>query len=102
MTTRESTMTKLDPAHMKVSGKFTAILGFLFGEPWTSPAIIEMVQTVDGFLLAATTEDPMMNDFVGAAEDLDRNLRGVSDAADLTRQERAYLLLLRTTKIRRA
>lgn len=94
---------KVSPANVRVSGKFTAILAFLVGaKGWTDPAITEMVVTSDGFLLAATTRDPLMNDFIGDESDLDRNLAGVAEAVGLDDRERRLLKRLRTTKIRRA
>jgi hypothetical protein len=91
MTVAESTTTKLDPAHIRVSPKFTAILAFLLGEKWTDPAITELVITSDGLLMAQVEGDIGANHIEGEWTDLQRNLIGVSDAADLDPGERLYL-----------
>ena len=83
---------RLNPGRVRVSPKFTAVLAFLLDEEWTQPAIIEMAITSDGFVLAGTTEDPLLDDMIGEAEDLDRNLRGVAEAAGLSGKETQALL----------
>lgn len=101
MTIAQSTTMKLDPGHIKVSGKFTAILAYLLGEKWTDPAITELVITSDGIVLAADTNDPFFDSIIGDEGDLDCNLHGVSTAAGLTDAEQAYLMT-RAARIRRA
>ena len=103
MTTMATLTEKLSPARLRCSGKLTAILAFLVNaKGWTDPAITGMVITSDGFVLAATTHDPFMNDFIGDVRDLDRNLAGVAEAVELTAEETKLLRRLRTSRIRRA
>ena len=91
---------KLAPTRVRTSGKFTAILAFILDEEWTDPAITEMCCTSDGMLLAANTDDPLMDDFIGDVEHLERNLRGVSDVAGLTAAEKKELLKLARQRIK--
>lgn len=99
----ETLVEKMHPTRLKVSGKFTAILAFILNQQgWTDPAITGMVQTSSGGLLVSTTRDPLMNEFVGDAEDLDRNLAGAAGVVGLDEKEMRLLMQLRKTRIRRA
>lgn len=92
---------RLRPGALRTSGKMMAILGFVCGMTWTRPAIVGLVETTDGFVLACTDAAPLANDFLGSREDLDRNLRGAADAAGLTDDEAAWLMGRAETLIRR-
>jgi hypothetical protein len=77
---------------VKVSDHFQAILGCLLGEDWTTPRLIDMVITPDGHILGRCDGDPSFKAFLGAAEDLIRNIRGVAPIAELDGDEVGYLV----------
>jgi hypothetical protein len=64
--------TKLGPERVAVSNKFRAILGYLLGREWTSPRLVSLAVTSDGFLLGQHAGDLGMNDMLGTAADLRR------------------------------
>ena len=70
---------------VEVSDHFTAILGCLLGEGWTTPRLVEMVIGPDGVLLGRCEGQPGFSAFLGAGEDLLRNVRGVGQVAGLDR-----------------
>ncbi len=90
---------KLSPDRLKVSGKFSAILGFLVGEAFTDPQITGMTITSDGIVLAARTDDMLMNEIIGDVSDLDRNLINMGEVIGLTGEERSLLMRLRLRKV---
>lgn len=63
---------------------FTAILGALLGEDWTTPRIEELRITPDHCLLARPVGDATFKVFLGAEADLIRNIHGLSGAVTLT------------------
>jgi hypothetical protein len=75
-----------------VSDHFRAILGCLLGENWTTPCLIEMVITPDGHLLGKCEGQASFTAYLGASEDLLRNIRGVAPVAELDGDEVGYLL----------
>lgn len=77
---------------VKVSDHFQAILGCLLEEDWTMPRLIEMVITPDGHMLGRCDGDPSFKAFLGAAEDLIRNIHGVAAVAELDGDEVGYLV----------
>ena len=80
---RMSLVDKLRPDRFtEMSGKMSAIVGYVLDEAWTEPAIIALSVTSDGFV---TTDA----EFLGEAADLDRNLLNLLVAAGLTDEERA-------------
>lgn len=85
---------------VKVSDHFQAILGCLLGEDWTTPRLIEMVITPDGHMLGRCDGDPSFKAFLGAAEDLIRNIHGVAAVAELDGDEVGYLVA-RVAEIKR-
>jgi hypothetical protein len=86
---------KLHPEQIRVSPLFHAILAYLLGQTgWTTPELAALSVTSDGFLLGMRKGDVGYDDFLGTHADLDRNLRGVADAVDLTPAERETLLTL--------
>lgn len=77
---------------VKVSDHFQAILGCLLGEDWTTPRLIEMVITTDGHMLGRCDGDPSFKVFLGASEDLIKNIHGVAPVAELDGDEVGYLV----------
>jgi hypothetical protein len=74
---------KLHPSRFsEMSGKMTAIVGYILGESWTEPEIVALSVTSDGYVLTDA-------EFFGEAADLDRNLLNLLIAAGLTADERA-------------
>ena len=77
---------------VQVSEHFQAILGCMIDEDWTTPRVLEMMITIDGQLLGRTEGQPGLSTFLGASEDLLRNIHGVAKVADLDGDELGYLL----------
>jgi hypothetical protein len=77
---------------VQVSAHFEAILGCLLGEDWTTPRLVELLITPDGHLLGRLDEQAGFDVFVGASEDLLRNVHGVAKVAGLDGDETGYLL----------
>lgn len=82
---------KLNPRRFTaMSGKMAAIVGCILGDeaPFTTqPAIAELVITSDGALLARHAGDVGANEFIGSADDLERNITQLEIAAGLTPDE---------------
>ncbi len=77
---------------VQVSDHFQAILGCLLDEDWTTPRLIEMVVTPDGHLLGRCDGESAFKAFLGASEDLLRNIHGVAPVAELDGDEIGYLV----------
>ncbi len=77
---------------IQVSDHFQAILGCLLGEDWTTPRLIEMVITPDGHLLGRCDGESSFKAFLGASEDLLKNIHGIAQVAGLDGDEVGYLL----------
>jgi len=77
---------------VEVSTHFQAILGCLLGEDWTTPRLIEMVITPDGHMLGRPAGEPSFKAFLGASEDLIKNIHGVAPVAELDGDEIGYLV----------
>jgi len=77
---------------VQVSEHFQAILGCLLGEDWTTPRLLEMVITPDGALLGRCDGQPGFSTFLGASEDLLRNVHGVAPVAELDGDEIGFLV----------
>lgn len=77
---------------VEVSSHFQAILGCLLDEDWTTPRLVEMVMTPDGHLLGRCEGEASFRAFLGAAEDLVRNIHGVAPVAELDGDEIGYLV----------
>ena len=71
---------------------FSAILGVLLGEDWSTPKIEELRITSDRCLLARVQGDSSFKAFLGAEADLIRNIHGLSAVAELDGDEIGYLL----------
>lgn len=77
---------------VETSGMFTAILGNLLGEDWSTPKIEEMRITPDRCLLARVEGESTFKVFLGAEADLIRNVHGVAEVAGLDGDELGCLL----------
>ncbi len=91
----DSLSSKLHPSRFTaMSGKMAAIVGCILGESWTRPPIRNLTITSDGGLLANDG-----NEFIGSADDLDRNLARLIRVAGLTPAEKATFARLRQARI---
>jgi hypothetical protein len=83
---RQSCATKLRAVH--VSDHFQAILGCLLGQDWTTPRMVELVITpnhqCDG--------EAAFKAFLGASEDLIKNIHGLAPVAELDGDEIGFLV----------
>ena len=80
---------KLHPSRFTaMSGKMTAIVACILGERWTAPAIVELMATSDGHLLACHEGDCGCNDYLGTVDNLKSNWARLLEVADLTADER--------------
>lgn len=77
---------------VQVSDHFQAILGCLLEEDWTTPRLVEMAITPDGHLLGRCEGEASFTAFLGASEDLLKNIHGVARVAELDGDELGYLL----------
>jgi hypothetical protein len=77
---------------VQVSEHFQAIVGCLLDEDWTTPRLVEMVITPDGHVLGRCEGDASFRAFLGASEDLLRNIHGVAPVAELDGDEIGYLV----------
>jgi hypothetical protein len=77
---------------VQVSEHFQAILGRLLGEDWTTPRLVEMVITPEGHLLGRCDGEAAFKVFLGASEDLIKNIHGVAPVAKLDGDEIGYLV----------
>jgi hypothetical protein len=77
---------------VQVSEHFQAILGCLLGEDWTTPRLIEMVIAPDGHLLGRCDGEASFKVFLGASEDLIKNIHGVGPVAELDADEIGFLV----------
>lgn len=77
---------------VQVSDHFQAILGCLLGEDWTSPRLVEMVITPDGHILGRCEGEASFKAFLGASEDLIKNIHGVAPVAELDGDEIGFLV----------
>lgn len=77
---------------VQISDHFQAILGCLLGEDWTTPRLMEMIITPDGHLLGRCDGELAFKAFLGASEDLIKNIHGVAQVAELDGDEIGYLV----------
>lgn len=96
LTIREPDQIRQDTARklraVQISEHFQAILGCLLGEDWTTPRLLEMMITPDGSMVGRCEGQPGFSTFLGAAEDLLKNVHGVAKVAELDGDEMGYLL----------
>ena len=76
---------------VQVSDHCRAILGCLLNVDWTTPRLTELVVTPDGHLLGRCEGEASFRAFLGASEDLLRNIHGVAPVAELDGDEIGYL-----------
>jgi hypothetical protein len=99
---RDKLVAKLRPDRFTaVSGKMSAIVGYILDERFTEPAITEVVVTSDGFVLAQSEGEIGANDLIGTEADLNRNLLELIEAAGLTSAEIQAFGRLQRERIRR-
>jgi hypothetical protein len=85
---KEELAAKLRPERFtEMSGKMAAIVGYILDEPFSEPAISELVVTADGFVLAEREGQPGTNEMFGTEVELNRNLLDLVAAAGLTDEE---------------
>ncbi|MGE3406428.1 MAG: hypothetical protein AB7I37_06395 [Pirellulales bacterium] len=93
---RESDQIRQDCARklrqVQISDHFQAILGCLLGEDWTTPLLVEMVITPDGHVLGRCDGESAFKAFLGASEDLIKNIHGVAPVAELDGDEIGFLV----------
>jgi hypothetical protein len=77
---------------VKVSDRFEAILGCLLDVDWTTPRLVEMVITPDGHLLGRCDGEASFKAFLGASDDLIKNIHGIAPVAELDGDEIGYLV----------
>jgi hypothetical protein len=77
---------------VQVSEHFQAILGCLLGESWTTPRLVEIVITPDGHILGRCDGEASFRVFLGASEELLRNIHGVASVAELDGDEIGFLV----------
>lgn len=77
---------------VQVIDHFQAILGFLLGEDWTTPRLIEIVITPGGHILGRCDGEVAFKAFLGASEDLIKNIHGVAPVAELDGDEIGFLV----------
>ncbi|KKL72589.1 hypothetical protein LCGC14_2083420 [marine sediment metagenome] len=85
MNTLES---KLQPGRFtNMSPKMAAIVGCIIGAKFTDPALVELSITADGHVLGRKDGDCGLNEWIGSADDLERNWQMLLGAAGLTEEE---------------
>lgn len=77
---------------VSISDHFQAVLGCLLNEEWTTPRLVEMVITPDGHLLGRCQGQTSFSAFLGASDDLLKNIHGIAPVAELDGDEVGYLL----------
>ena len=77
---------------VQVSDHFQAILGCLLGEDWATPKLLEMMISPGGQILGRCEGQPGFSTFLGASEDLVRNIHGVAPVAELDGDEIGFLV----------
>lgn len=87
---RADCVRKLQPVDAGVM--FTAILGALVDEDWTTPKIEELFIMSDYFILARQTGEVTHKLLIGAEADLIRNIHGIAEVAGFDGDELGYLL----------
>ena len=91
---------KLHPRrYTEMSGKMAAIVAYILGEHWTKPGIAELAISGDGFVLAREEGDVGCNNWIGMAQDLERNVSNLLAVAELTPEERREWRALYRSKV---
>ena len=80
---------KLHPKRFPgMSGRMAAVVGYILGEHWSKPRIVELVITSDGWVLARNRGHIGFDAIIGRVADLERNWNNLMHAAGLTNEER--------------
>lgn len=87
---RRSCATKL--AGVETGPQFMALLACLLDEDWTTPRIEELCISTDRCVLARPAGEASFKVFIGAEQDLIRNIHGIAQIAELDGDEVGYLL----------
>jgi hypothetical protein len=87
---RQSCAAKL--AGIETSPQFTALLACLLDEDWTTPRIDELCISPDRCVLARPAGEASFKVFIGAEQDLIRNVHGIAEVAKLDGDELGLLL----------
>jgi hypothetical protein len=77
---------------VQVSAHFQAILGCLLDQDWSTPRMVEMVITPDGYLLGRCEGEAAFKAFLSASEDLVKNIHGVAAVAERDGDEVGFLV----------
>jgi hypothetical protein len=77
---------------VQFSDHFQSILGCLLREAWTTPRLVEMANTPDGHLLGRCDGEAAFKAFLGASEDLIKNIHRVAPVAELDGDEIGFLV----------
>ena len=94
-----SLLEKLDPdRYPNMSMTFAAILGYVCGEQWTQPVILD-IDVVEDVMLA-TSDGQFLPNFLGEVSDVLADLRRLGMAAGLTPDEWAEYRQLVETRLR--
>jgi hypothetical protein len=97
---KEDLAQKLHPRNFTaMSGKMAAIVGYVLDQQWSSPELAELAITGDGFVLARRSDDIGCNEWIGGADDLERNVRNLLDTAELDAAERVEWRRLYLAKV---
>ena len=87
---RQSCVSKLEK--IETSPHFRALLACLLDEDWTTPRIEELRISPDRCVLARRVGEASFKVFIGAEQDLIRNIHGIAMTAELDGDEVGYLL----------
>lgn len=91
---------KLYPGRFpNMSSKMAAIVGYLLGQEYTSPALDSICVTSDGYCLAQQAGDIGFNHFLGDYADLAMNWQNLMECVGLSTDEETYCLNLLQTRI---
>ena len=85
MKINQNTVNLLNPARFPgMSPKMAAIMGVILETKYTDPENTDLHITSDGFVFAATSDDPFGNDMIGSANDMENNLIDLLNAVSLS------------------
>ncbi len=79
-------------AEIETGPQFMALLAYFLGENWTTPKIDGLRITSDRYILARPEGEVSFKAFIGAQQDVIRNIHGIAEVAELDGDEIGYLL----------
>jgi len=85
---------------VQVSDHLQSILGCILAKAWTALKLIEMAITPNGHLLSRCDGEATFNAFLGASDDLIRNIHDIGPVAELDGDEIGFLVA-RVVEIKR-